>query len=335
MADVKLKDIAQIVGVSAVTVSNALSGKSGVSSEIRAKIEKTARELGYNLSKYENKNDGFRIGVIASELYLEVGISFYWAMYQQVAYAASKTQSVTMLEVLNKSMQENGELPKLIREKAVDGLIIIGWHVPSYIEKLVKESDIPVVLLDFQIKGLKCDSVMSSNYIGMYKMTKYLINNGHRKIAFIGSIFANENIMDRYYGYKKALLEAGIKENPDWLLEDRILETNDMNVKLPKEMPTAFVCNCDYTAGYLYDLLTDFGYKIPDDISIVGYDNYLLGHKLSDEITTYNVDMKRMAKSAMKILIEKIRGIEKHSGTRYIDGEIIERSSVKVQDCKL
>lgn len=335
MADVKLKDIAQIVGVSAVTVSNALSGKSGVSSEIRAKIEKTARELGYNLSKYENKNDGFRIGVIASELYLEVGISFYWAMYQQVAYAASKTQSVTMLEVLNKSMQENGELPKLIREKAVDGLIIIGWHIPSYIEKLVKEADIPVVLLDFQIKGLKCDSVMSSNYIGMYKMTKYLINNGHRKIAFIGSIFANENIMDRYYGYKKALLEAGIKENPDWLLEDRILETNDMNVNLPKEMPTAFVCNCDYTAGYLYDLLTDFGYKIPDDISIVGYDNYLLGHKFSDEITTYNVDMKRMAKSAMKILIEKIRGIEKHSGTRYIDGEIIERSSVKVQDCKL
>ena len=130
----------------------------------------------YDFSRYEKKEGGYRIGVIASEMYMEMGTSFYWAMYQQVVYAASKSRSQTMLEILDTDMQRRDELPKLMREKMIDGLIVIGWHFKSYVENLVKRSEIPIVLLDFQIKGLKCDAVMSGNYIGMYKMTHYLLD---------------------------------------------------------------------------------------------------------------------------------------------------------------
>ena len=171
-----------------------------------------------------------------------------------------------MLEILDTDMQRRDELPKLMREKMIDGLIVIGWHFKSYVENLVKKSEIPIVLLDFQIKGLKCDAVMSGNYIGMYKMTHYLLEKGHRDIAFVGSVYANENIMDRYYGYRKGLEEAGIPFRKEWVLEDRDLIVGDMRVELPDNMPTAFVCNSDLSAGYLYDALTEKGFRIQEAI---------------------------------------------------------------------
>lgn len=329
MASVKLKDIAKQLGVSAVTVSNALSGKKGVSEEVRAKVIETAKEMGYHLEKYERKKQGVTIGVIVAEKYLERGVSFYWNMYQEVACAASKVQSFTMLETLSQKTEENGTLPQIIYERNVDGLIVIGWVDEKYIRKLLRETLIPIVQLDFAAHNIPCDAVVSANFIGMYKITRYLIEKGHRDIAFVGSIRANENIMDRYYGYRKALEEMKIPVRKEWCLEDRDLVTGQIQISMPKKMPTAFACNSDLTASRLYDILLEKGYQIPEDVSIAAYDNYLFGHEFAKELTTYNVDMKRMAELAVKLLMGKINGVEKHFGTRYIDSVIVERNSVK------
>ncbi len=329
MAEVKMKDIAAAVGVSVVTVSNALSGRKGVSEDVRQLVEKTARDMGYNQKKPEKPSQSGVIGVIVSEKYITVGNSFYWAMYQNVVYEASKLQSVTMLEIVTFEAEEKEELPKLMRERAISGLIIIGWMSKSYVEKIVGAAGVPIVLLDFQMKGIRCDAVMSSNYVGMYKMTRYLLDRGHKEIAFVGSIRANENIMDRYYGYKKAMMEAGAREWEDWVLEDRDLVEGLSRVEIPKHMPTAFVCNSDWAAGLLYNELTGRGFRVPEDVSIVGYDNYLYGNPFAEKLTTYNVDMKQMARQAVKLLKGKMKGDDKYWGTRYIDSVVIERQSVK------
>ncbi len=329
MAEVKMKDIAAAVNVSVVTVSNALSGKKGVSEELRQLIEKTAREMGYNQKKAEKTSQGGVMGVIASEKYITVGNSFYWAMYQHLVYEASKMQSVTMLEILTFDAEEKEELPKLVKEKAISGLIIIGWMSESYVKKIVAAAGVPIVLLDFRMKGIQCDAVMSSNYVGMYKMTRYLLERGHREIAFVGSIRANENILDRYYGYKKAMLEAGVREWDDWVLEDRDLTEGLGHIEIPENLPTAFVCNSDWTAGLLYNELSERGLRVPEDVSIVGYDNYLYGSPFAEKLTTFSVDMKQMARRAVKLLKGKMKGDDKYWGTRYIDGMVIERQSVK------
>ena len=329
MSDVKMKDIAAAVGVSVVSVSNALAGRKGVSDDVRLRVEKAAKELGYDPKKNDRYSQGTVIGVLAPEKYITVGQSFYWALYQRVAYEAAKSQSITMLEILTFSMEEKEELPKLLREKTIGGLIIIGWLSDSYVKKILASADVPTVLMDFQMKGIRCDSVMSSNYVGMYKMTRYLLEKGHRDIAFVGSVKANDNILDRYYGYRKALMEAGIRERKEWLLEDRDLEKGLAVVKVPENMPTAFACNSDWTAGLLYNELSGRGYRVPEDISIVGYDNYLYDNSFAERLTTYNVDMKQMAHQAVKLLRGKIRGDDRHWGTRYVDSVIIERQSVK------
>lgn len=329
MADIKMKDIAAAVGVSVVTVSNALAGRKGVSQDVRNRVEKAARELGYNLKKSDRNSRGLVIGVVASEKYITVGNSFYWALYQHVAYEASKAHGVTMLEILSFSMEKEEELPKLLKERAISGLIIVGWMSESYVKKIIAAADMPTVLLDFQMRGVKCDAVMSGNFIGMYKVTRYLLEKGHRDIAYVGSIQANDNILDRYYGYRKALMEAGIRERKEWILEDRDLEAGLSLVEVPENMPTAFACNSDWAAGLLYDVLAERGYRVPEDVSIIGYDNYLYNNSFADRLTTYNVDMKEMAHQAVKLLRGKIRGDDRHWGTRYVDSVIIERQSVK------
>ena len=329
MSDVTMKDIAAAVGVSVVSVSNALAGRKGVSDDVRFRVEKAARELGYGMKKNEPNFQGMVIGVLVPEKYITVGQSFYWALYQRVAYEAAKSQSVTMLEILTFSMEETEEMPKLLREKTISGLIIIGWMTDSYVKKIVDAAQVPTVFLDFQMKGVRCDAVMSSNYVGMYKVTRYLLERGHRDIAFVGSVGDNDNIMDRYYGYRKALMEAGIPERREWILEDRDVQDGHVIIEVPENMPTAFACNSDWTAGLLYNELVNQGYRVPEDVSIVGYDNYLYDNSFAEQLTTYNVDMKQMAHQAVKLLRGKIRGAERHWGTIYVDSVIIERQSVK------
>lgn len=325
--NVKLKDIAEKMGVSIVTVSNALSGKKGVSEEVRQRILDAAKEMGYDFRK--KVEEGGKIGVVVSDRYLEVGASFYWSMYQEVVYAASKRNSFTLFEILDQEITPESRLPKLLLDNSVDGMIVIGWMDPAYMERLYQAAKVPVVLLDFHDGSMDRDAVLSDSYLGMYRMTKYLLDRGHREIGFLGSVAATESIMDRYFGFRKGMEERGVPIHPEWVLEDRNLKTGDVSFFLPEKLPTAFVCNCDYTAGILYDKLQERGLRVPEDVSVVGYDDFLYGHPFAEEITTYRVDVKKMARMAVRILVKKMQGKAGHQGVRYVEGSVVERMSVR------
>ena len=111
--------------------------------------------------------------------------------------------------------------------------------------------------------------------------------------------------------------------------EDRDLESGVVSVALPEHMPTAFVCNCDNTAGVLYDRLAEAGLRVPEDVSVTGYDDYLFNHVFSSSLTTYHVDMEEMARLAVKLLLRQVRKKEGGRGVRYVDGFMVERGSVK------
>lgn len=329
MGVIKLKDIAEKTGVSVVTVSNALSGKKGVSGAVRSEIMAAAKDLGYDISRYDDKKKESRIGVIVSEKYISVGNSFYWAMYQQVAYMASKKNCFTMLEIRgNDSVGQNG-LPGVVQEGTVDGLLIIGWLERRQLERILDAAEMPAVLLDFYEPGLPCDSVMSNNYMGMYKVTRYLLEKGHRDIAFVGSTGAGNNIRERYFGFRRGMEEWGVPVREEWVLEDRDIRSGRLRIALPQHMPTAFACNSDYTAGYLYNILQQRGFSVPEDVSVISYDNYLFGHPFAKELTTCNVDMRLMAKTAVELLLKKQKYPDKRQEVRYIDGAIVERGSVR------
>ena len=333
---VRLSDIAEKVGVSTVTVSKALAGKKGVSEEVRRKIIALADELGYKTPSELNgtKDKVFNIGVLIHDMYLDKMDSFYLHMYQTLTKRAASRNCFTLMEVVTDSMELSGTVPKLLAPGRCDGLIIVGKLRNEYLELVEKESRIPIVFMDFSTERSDVYSVVSDNFYGSYYLTNYLISKGHRKIAFVGTIGANSSIMDRYLGYMKALLEHGITADDGYRIDDRSLtgEIDEKLIRLPSDLPTAFVCNCDLTASVLIGKLRKNGYSVPDDVSVVGYDNFLIPGVLDISLTTYAVDMAEMSKRAVNTLIRKLSGEHARTGIHVVGGRIIEGESVREID---
>uniref|UniRef100_UPI00402828C4 LacI family DNA-binding transcriptional regulator n=1 Tax=Acetatifactor sp. TaxID=1872090 RepID=UPI00402828C4 len=332
---VKLADIAERVGVSTVTVSKALSGQKGVSEEVREKIRSIAEDLGYQQPSAVRKSQNhknFNIGILISERFLVKYESFYWQMYQAVATRATAEECFTMLEVIGKAEEESSRMPKLVQERKVDGIIVIGKMMDAYLQHLNTEAGIPVIYLDYYNGREASDSVISNSYYGTYELTYYLYRMGHRKIAYVGTLLAMESITDRYFGYQKALLELGLEQKKGWVLDDRHIETGEIDtvnmLQIPKDMPTAFVCNCDLTASFLIKKLKDNGYRVPEDISVVGFDNYLYPGLSDIQITTYEVDLKEMAKKAVYNMISKISNENYKPGIHIVEGHMVLKESV-------
>ena len=332
---VKLADIAERVGVSTVTVSKALSGQKGVSEEVREKIRSIAEELGYqqpSAARKSQNHKNFNIGILISERFLVKYESFYWQMYQAVATRATAEECFTMLEVIGKAEEESSRMPKLVQERKVDGIIVIGKMMDVYLQHLNTEAGIPVIYLDYYNGREASDSVISNSYYGTYELTYYLYRMGHRKIAYVGTLLAMESITDRYFGYQKALLELGLEQKKGWVLDDRHIETGEIDtvnmLQIPKDMPTAFVCNCDLTASFLIKKLKDNGYRVPEDISVVGFDNYLYPGLSDIQITTYEVDLKEMAKKAVYNMISKISNENYKPGIHIVEGHMVLKESV-------
>lgn len=333
---VKLSDIAQQIGVSTVTVSKALAGKKGVSEEVRRKIVALADELGYKTPSELNgtKEKFFNIGVLIHDMYLDKLDSFYLQMYQCLTKRAASRNCFTLMEVVTESMESLGTMPKLIAPGRCDGLIVVGKLDNNYLELLEKKSLIPVVYMDFATDRSDIYSVVSDNFYGSYYLTNYLISKGHRKIAFVGTIGANNSIMDRYLGYLKSLLEHGIEPRDDYRLADRRLtgEIDSELINIPSDLPTAFVCNCDLTASVLIKKLNQLGCSVPNDFSVVGYDNFLVPGIIDIKLTTYAVDMNEMSKRVINTMIRKLSGEHARTGIHVVGGKIIEGESVKEID---
>ena len=328
--EVRLADIAKQLGVSVVTVSNALAGQKGVSEELRTKIKQVAAEMGYQVrGTAVSSKKILNVGVIIGEKYLGPYPSYYWKVYQELSLIAGLHNCVILFEVLRHEREAALELPLFAVEQQIQGLIVIGEIGRPYLEFLHEQPDFPMVLVDFMMQGMGCPSVMADNYYGMYKMVNYLIEQGHKDIAYVGTLLASNSITDGYFGYRKALMERGLEMNPDWVLQDRTMEGQIGNIQLPDRMPTAFACNCDLTASVLVNLLESRGYRIPEDISIVGFDNYLYEGLCDTSITSYEVDIKEMVRCAIKIVVSLAECGKAPADMRMVSGCVVEKESVR------
>lgn len=338
---VRLQDIAEAVGTSTVTVSNALNGRAGMSPELRDQIFEKAKAMGYPIKndssepkvviKSADYLDSLAIGVVVSKFFISVGTSFYWEMYQQIVKKASSYNAFTMIEIIDEESMKPGQLPKCVTSGKNNAIIILGKMKTDFIRNIINYSKVPVLTLDYYNPALKCDSVLSDNEGGMYLTTKYLIDNGHRDIAFVGDTSENGNFRERLMGYEDALREAGIPKRDDWILNDRTSDLGRAALKLPKDMPTAFACSGDYSAGILYNELCTAGLKVPEDVSVSSYDDFLFGNPFGRHLTTFHVPMDRMASDAVKILQEKIVGnVPVNNLVRiHLPGYMVIRDSVK------
>ncbi|MBO5449369.1 MAG: LacI family DNA-binding transcriptional regulator [Ruminococcus sp.] len=323
---VTLIDIARVCNTSNVTVSKALSDKSGVSDELRDKIKQVAEEMGYVAVKSGSAKKKSNVGVLIPAKFINPNGSFYWALYNYLVQRLKRENLYCIIENLEQSDEDNMVMPNFITDKKIGALISLGQLSDSYAQMLAENVD-NLILLDYYIPGLKVDSIVTNGYNGGYKLTSYLISMGHRRIGFIGSRFATSSIFDRYMGYLKALIENGLEIREDWLIDDRD-KRDFIQMSFPENMPTAFVCNCDEAAFHAIKQLRARGYSVPEDISIVGYDNYLISEVSDPTITTINVDAEYMADLAVQTLLLRISDPNAAYRMRTIEGDLVIKDSV-------
>ena len=324
---VTLIDIAKACNTSNVTVSKALADKSGVSDELRAKIKQVAEEMGYVPSKTVTSRKKSNIGVLIPAKYAGLSGSFYWTLYNSLVQRLKRENLYCVIENLENRDEENLVLPNIVTDRKISALISLGEISHSYAQKLSENVE-HLILLDYYVPGLKVDSIVTNGYNGSYKLTNYLISLGHRNIGFIGSRKATSGIFDKYMGYMKALIEHDLVIREDWIIEDRDKYAMSIDLTFPKDLPTAFVCNCDETAFQAIKQLRDIGYSVPDDISIVGYDNYLISEVSDPTITTISIDAEYMAELTVTTLIKRLNDPSTQYRMRTIEGDLVIKNSV-------
>ncbi|MCH1641330.1 LacI family DNA-binding transcriptional regulator [Paenibacillus timonensis] len=330
-SNITMKDIADKLGVSSVTVSKALNDKEGVSDTLKLKIKKVAGEMGYRFnSAAKSIKDGlsYNIGVMIPQRFTGLRESFYLQVYQQIAIQLDHYGYFGILNILSSEDEEQLNFPRVYSENKVDGIIILGQVSKKYIET-VQNMELPKLFLDFYDEHAAIDSIVTDNFYGAYEITNYLIQCGHRDIAFVGNIYSTSSIQDRFLGYYKSLLEHGMALNERLLLNDRDEHGAYIDIELPEQMPTAFVCNCDQVAYIFGERLNNMGYRVPDDCSIVGFDNDVYATLANPPLTTVEVDIEQMARSAVKAIMDKVSNPHRRIGRMLVQGKIIYRNSVK------
>ena len=326
-----MKDIAEKLNVSSVTVSKALNNKDGVSEELRGKIKDVAETMGYRINaaaKAMRDGYSYNIGVIIPERFAALSQSFYLQMYQHISRALESYHYAGILHLLSAEDEENSRLPNIYYEKKVDGFIVLGQTKKEYLQT-IKNANIPIVFLDFYDEYDDVDSVITDNFFGAYELTNYLIKKGHKKIGYVGSLYSTSSIQDRFLGYYKSLLEHRIKLDEQFLINYRDDEGLYIDLELPENMPSAFVCNCDQVARNLIQKLNDMGYRVPDDCSVASFDNDIYATITEPQLTTVEVNVEEMAGNAVNFIVEKIKGSKVNYGRVSVKGNIIYRDSVK------
>ena len=325
-----MSDIAKDLGVSTVTVSKALSGKEGVSDEVRSRIILRASELGYEYHKAKNVETSgtgaIFVGIIIMDRFVS-GDSFYSNILTALTKNLVSMNMIAITEIVERNDEKNCVLPACVRNAQVSALIMLGHMDEKYVDNVLAEG-LPYVFMDDYLPHSKTNSVVADNLHGCYLMTKLLIEAGHKDIGFVGSYKATNSIMDRYLGYRKALYENNLNVRHDSILEDRDEDGDFIELSFPEKMPTAFVCNCDGIAFQLVNTLKEMGKRVPEDVSVVGFDDSIHASLSTPALTTFRIDMDAMVRDVVGILRKSMEDSDYYVGRVVVAGDIVRRDSV-------
>ena len=326
-----IKDVAQLAGVSVSTVSRALSNRVFVEESTKQRVLAAVKELNYQPSVMAKALREGRSYVLAL-LVPDINSLFYPELMKNVEKAAAEKGYALFLCNNNESIEKERQTVNMLASRGIDGLLCMSVRDDiSHLLEFRQKTGIPVVLVNRNFpEQISC--VTGTDELGGYTMTKYLLEQGHRRIAGVFGNFDMQRFRARYDGCKRALEEYGVKDYKRYFIydastiEEAYLRTKDM-LALPNK-PTAFFATMDILTIGVYRGIEESGLRVPDDISVVGYDNIFMTQYMNPPLTTYSVPIAELAKHAVDIVVGHIEGKEEKEYA-VLEGTIAERKSVR------
>ncbi|MCP3027875.1 LacI family DNA-binding transcriptional regulator [Halobacillus sp. A5] len=332
---VTMQDIADYLNISKNSVSQALSGKPGVSEETRKLVKKAASDKGYVYNRpsppstgYEEYSSG-NIALIASEFAFSMR-SFFGEIYLSVEDEVNRRNKRLLIQSINQQSKDNLQLPAFIQNKQVEGVLILSHISNNYINKVI-ETGIPTVLIDHHHPSIQADAILTNNRFGAYTAIKHLIDLGHEKIAFVGDVDFSPSYQERLEGYFLALKEHGVKVRKEFLFTDAPEEGNVINHFIAQldDQPTAWFCVNDGLGYHVNMGLQVHGISVPEQASVCSFDNGQLSQLSTPGITSMDINFKDFGQSAVEKLFWRMTNRDAPFHETLLQAELIERESTK------
>ncbi|KAE9632059.1 LacI family DNA-binding transcriptional regulator [Defluviitalea raffinosedens] len=326
-----IQEIAEIAKVSKATVSLALNNKAGVSEETRNMILEIANKYGYNKKTSSNqKRNILFIKYIGSGAAIEQNGDFIATVIDAIEKTASNLgYNLIIKNIISSEFQM--EIANIHFEDYT-GVIFLGTEAHSEVVELLQDIPVPIVAVDNLFEKNDIDSVVMDNFGGIYKAVRYLISLGHKKIGYIDSTIKFSNFAHRVDAYYKSIKDFGLEKDQPVVCVTPNLEGAyiDMLKHLKQwkgEMPTAFLAANDTIAIGAVKALREVGLSIPDQISVMGFDDIPFCTMLDKTLTTIRVYKEKMGEIAVKLLHDKINSSEKEFVKILVRTNLIERES--------
>ena len=336
---VTIADVAKEAKVSVTTTSYVLNRKpdARISKETAERVCAAAKRLQYvprisarTMINSKSKLIGVIIPQTGSRNTLMFSNPFYGEFLSAVEYAIREKGYHLLLS----GTGANQDYSTIAQMRELDGIIILGTYPCDFLDE-IKQTGIPVVLVDAYVDDYYFHTVGNNDRYGGYIATKYLIEKGDRQIGFVSERLRERGVHEqRFRGYCDALTEAGIPLNKDYLYVGDV--SYESCYKLATEIArrangeTAAFVTADIMAMGLINGLTALGWSIPDDLSVMGFDDVPLATMCLPNITTVHQDITAKGAAAAEVVIEAVDGITKRD--IILPLHVVERDSVKAHD---
>jgi len=330
-----IKDIAKVVGVSCTTVSNVIHGRPGrVSAETILKINKAIEDLGYvpNMSARSLVSNSSKVIGVINHIVTDHNKNFMEDPFHSLFIGAiESTLRENGYYLMLRTVETSQDLDFFLRNWNLDGLILAGIFEDDFYNVLTK-LHIPVVLIDSYISNPNICNVSLEDFNGGYIATKYLIDHGHKSIAFASPTIKYKGVVsERFEGYKKALSDAKIKFNADLVFEQELDTTTTIalgNSLAKRNDFTAIFATADILAAGIITGIKQAGKRVPEDISIIGFDDINLCNLISPALTTIHQDASLKGRLAVNYMIDKLEKSTMTNKETILPIRLVERESV-------
>lgn len=330
-----IKDIAKKAGVSIATVSFVINKTKPISAETKNRVQRTIKSLNYHPSKSARSlvtGKTGNIGFLLTDDHFLRTEPFYTRIFLGTEFEARSEGYYILLKTIKSDFDKMDTLPRFILNKNVDGIIIAG-KIPNILVSRLSTYKIPTVFVDFIPPENNYPLVLIDNIQGGLLATDHLINLGHKNIAFISGDINHPSLSDRLNGYKQALENAKIPIKNNLIITNTNYPDRQNGFNLAKKLftnnegVTAVFAGNDAIAIGVMHYLKDNGFKIPKDVSVIGFDDIEADLMLDPSLTTIRVFKDELGVEALRLIVNVIKNRKSIHKKIVIPVELIVRNS--------
>jgi len=328
-----IKDVAKRAGVSTTTVSHVINKTRFVAEETKAAVQTAIKELHYSPSAVARSlkvNNTKSIGLLATSS----EAPYFAEVIEAVENSCFAKGYTLILCNSHNNLDKQQAYLAMLAQKRVDGLLVMCAEYPDALLDMLEEyRAIPMVVMDWgEARKNFTDSIIDNAFEGGYMAGRYLIERGHRDIGVIPGQLARNTGGGRFQGFVKAMTEANIPLREEWVVQGDFEPESGYQamhkILMQKQRPTAVFCGGDVMAMGAICAADELGLRVPQDISVIGYDNVRNARYFSPALTTIHQPKERLGEMAFTMLLDRIISKREESQTIEVHPKLVERRSV-------